>query len=233
MTIKGYPSSEKLDNTSTQYATVQPIGLYRHGAEVIANTYAAVVAADIVEASSTAYIINATAHLAKRGMLLRMTSGATSGEFATVISTTANTIVLGASLSVAPSAADTFDIMRWTIPEASASGGALSVSISTAQRVKVDLVRVDYLSTPVTTAAYVQLIAATSAASYVFHIFDSSGETIILATGAAASEVPLLYIQPGGFSSPFELYVAAGTRLSIKALSANTAGGELIVTTTT
>jgi hypothetical protein len=62
----------------------------------------------------------------------------------------------------------------------------------------VQLARNDYVSSPVTTAAYVQLVAATSDAVNGLFIFDSSGQTLVLAVGAAASEVDKLYIVPGG-----------------------------------
>lgn len=232
MSIKGYPSSEKLDNTSSQFGTVQPLGLYRHGMDVLSHQYVSLVNADAVEASSTAYIINATAHNAKRGMVIRMTSGSTSGEFALVLSTATNTITLAQSLSVAPSAADTFDIMRFTLPEA-AIGGSMTVTVVPYSATMAYKDRHDYLSVNVTTAAYVELIASTAAIIYKLNIFDSSGQTMILATGAAAAEVDLLYIPPGGFNAPMEIYIAAGTRLSIKALSANATSGEVVLNATT
>jgi hypothetical protein len=230
MSIKGYPSSEKLDNTTQQFGTVQPIGLYRHALDVLSHQYVTLVNADAVEASSTAYIINATAHNAKRGMVIRMTSGATSGEFALVLSTTTNTITLAQALSAAPAAAVTFDIMRFVLPEASGSG-SVTVTLSTAAKTMAYKDRHDYVVN-VTTAAYTELIAATAAAINVLNIFDSSGQTMILATGAAASEVDLLFIPPGGFNAPMEIAIAAGTRLSIKALSANATSGEIVLNAT-
>lgn len=98
-----------------------------------------------------------------------------------------------------------------------------------AGRSKVDLITYAH-STPVTTSAYTQIIASTSAAIQRLLIFDSSGEGLILATGAAASEADTLYIPPGGFDFPVELTIASGTRLSVKALTANTSAGNLIVT---
>lgn len=84
-------------------------------------------------------------------------------------------------------------------------------------------VQTNYSGTPVTTAAYVQLVASTSAAITHLSIFDSSGQAMILATGAAASEVVQLYIAPGG--GEYDLAIASGTRISIKALTATASSG--------
>lgn len=93
---------------------------------------------------------------------------------------------------------------------------------------KADLARIDYTGTNVTTGAYVQLIASTAAAAKGLYIFDSSGQTLFLATGAAASEVNQIYIAPGG-DGWIPLAIAAGTRLSLKAVSATASTGEINV----
>lgn len=96
-------------------------------------------------------------------------------------------------------------------------------------RASVGIVRNVYSTTPVTTAAYVELVASTSDVVNAIFIFDSSGETLVLATGAAASEVDNLYIVPGG-NGLVPLAVPAGTRVSIKAVSANATAGEISMT---
>lgn len=80
-----------------------------------------------------------------------------------------------------------------------------------------------YGTTPVTTAAYVQLVASTGDQIRKVQIFDSSGETIILATGAGGAEVDLMYIFPGGIETLVE--IPAGTRLSLKAVTGNATTG--------
>lgn len=89
-------------------------------------------------------------------------------------------------------------------------------------------VRRDYSSSGVTTAAYVELVAALSNATSEIEIFDSSGQTMVLAVGAAASEVNQVYIIPGG-NGPIPLLIAAGARVSIKAISANASAGEITI----
>ncbi len=89
-----------------------------------------------------------------------------------------------------------------------------------------DSVRNDYTGTNVTTGAFVELIASTAAISKELEIFDSSGETLELATGAAASEVRVAIITPGG-NGRIPIGIAAGTRVSVKAISATASVGEL------
>lgn len=95
-------------------------------------------------------------------------------------------------------------------------------------RAKVDLLFNDYTLTSVSTAAYTQLIASTSAAASKVEVFDSSGECMILAVGAAASEVDQFYIFPGG-NGPVELSIPSGSRISIKAKTATASSGFIAV----
>lgn len=92
------------------------------------------------------------------------------------------------------------------------------------------IIRNDYSSTNVTTAAYVQLVASTANNINRLYIFDSSGQDFVLATGAAASEVDQIAIPPGGIEAPVDLFIPSGTRISIKSKSATASSGLLIVT---
>ncbi len=85
--------------------------------------------------------------------------------------------------------------------------------------------RNDYTSTSVTTSAYVQVLASTSSAISAIEIFDSSGQTLVLATGGAGSEVDQMYILPGG-NGRIPFTIAASTRVSIKAVSGTASVGE-------
>lgn len=93
-----------------------------------------------------------------------------------------------------------------------------------------DSVRNDYSSVNVTTGAWVQLIASTAALSYGLYLFDSSGQTLELGTGAAASETRKLIIPPGGLDGFVPLSIPAGTRVSIRAISATANAGEIDIT---
>jgi hypothetical protein len=87
-------------------------------------------------------------------------------------------------------------------------------------------VRNDYTVTAVTTSAYVQLVASTTSLANEIEIFDSSGQTLTLAIGASGSEVNQINIFPGG-NGRIPLSIPAGTRVSIKAISATASVGEL------
>ncbi len=111
------------------------------------------------------------------------------------------------------------------------SGVTQPVSIATLPTVggrsKVLLYRNDYSSGNVTTSAYTQIAASTSAAINKIQIFDSSGQTMVIAVGAAASEVDQFYVFPGGVE--LELNIPASSRISIKAVSANATVGEISI----
>ncbi len=86
----------------------------------------------------------------------------------------------------------------------------------------------DYTSTPVTSAAYVQLIASTTSDANMVEIFDSSGVTLYFAVGAAASEVDQFIITPGG-NGQVSLAIPAGSRVSVKATSTSATVGVIVV----
>lgn len=106
------------------------------------------------------------------------------------------------------------------------TGGTFSIGTSVVAA--IDKARIAYSGTNVTTAAYVQLVASLAGATDEIEIFDSSGQTLVLATGAAASEVDKFYITPGG-NGRMTFHIASGTRVSVKAVSATANSGELTV----
>ncbi len=88
-----------------------------------------------------------------------------------------------------------------------------------------------YSGGSVTTSAYTQVIASTSAAITRLHVYDNSGSSIIVATGAGGAEVDRIYLPPGGSPFPYEVTIPASTRISIKALDIATGTtGAFIVT---
>ncbi len=118
----------------------------------------------------------------------------------------------------------------------SASGGGntpaadivAAITALGAGKPSVALARHDY-AVPVTTLAYTTLVASLPAAVSQLFIFDSSGQTLVLAVGAAASEVDQAYVIPGG-NGELNLKIPTGSRVSIKAVSANATVGEISVT---
>lgn len=79
----------------------------------------------------------------------------------------------------------------------------------------VDMGYVAASGTNITTGAYVQVIASVADNAYEVSIGNSTGKTLILAAGAAASEVDLIYIPPTGIQGQ-SLLIKQGERLSLK-----------------
>lgn len=122
--------------------------------------------------------------------------------------------------------------------EADPTTGAIPVDISGSGTVDVDIqgktyadsARNAYASVNVTTGAWVQLIASTAATCNALAVFDSSGQTLELGTGAALSETRKLIIPPGGVDGMVPLLIPAGTRVSIRAVSGTANTGEIDIT---
>ena len=89
-------------------------------------------------------------------------------------------------------------------------------------------INLSFSGTPVTSAAYVQLVASTATRARKVQIFCSSGELLLLAYGAAASESDKIIIIPGG-NGLIDLVIPASTRLSVKAVSTSSTTGNLII----
>jgi hypothetical protein len=110
------------------------------------------------------------------------------------------------------------------------SDGSSFVTPSAKGRSYADSWRNDYSSAAVTTGAWVELDAATAADINALFIFDSCGEVLELGTGAAAAESRKLLIPPGGIDGPVPLYIASGTRVSIRAVSGDCSSGQVVIT---
>lgn len=104
---------------------------------------------------------------------------------------------------------------------------AISVTTTDNGYTAVNHARIDYSVSNVTTAAYTTVIASTGSAQEV-EIFDSNGFTMLLAFGAAASEVDQIYVVPGG-NGRIKLKVPASTRISIKAVVQTANVGEFTI----
>jgi len=78
------------------------------------------------------------------------------------------------------------------------------------------------------TSAWLQLAASISSTVNFIEIFDSTGFTARLGTGAASSEVDLLLDVPGG-NGHIPVFVNAGTRVSMRPLVAPPAGSEVVI----
>lgn len=225
------------------------------------NAFRVDLVADTAETGSTSSIIKATGHSAKVGDYLRWESGSNQYIESPVIKVTTDYIYLGGSLPVDPLNTDTFYVMRYVTTRTDETGAQTVISspgptqfvkdsvdvevtedTSTPANNKplptksfglssVDKISHDYSSTSVENTTYVQIKASTSGRSDFITLFDGGGYAMILAFGAAASEVDKLYIPPGGFNGVIPFYIPAGTRLSIKSISGLANAGQLIMNT--
>lgn len=92
----------------------------------------------------------------------------------------------------------------------------------------IDKARLDFSTSNVTTSAYVQLDASLAANCKEIEIYNSSSEPLLLATGAAASEVDQMYIMPGG-NGRVPFVASSAVRTSLKAVSATINSGQILV----
>lgn len=109
------------------------------------------------------------------------------------------------------------------------AGSERGASVLSDNSLKVDenINVVDLLDTPVIDAttiagsagAFLQVVASTAAAVKAVHLGDTSGSYLGLYTGAAASEVLKLVINPGS-DSLVPIQIAAGTRVAIRSMEA-------------
>lgn len=101
-----------------------------------------------------------------------------------------------------------------------------TINVKTTGKSFADSARNNYASANVSTSAWTELIASTASAATEVEIFDSSGETLELGIGAASLETRTAIIFPGG-NGRIPVAVPAGSRLSVKAISANATVGEI------
>lgn len=122
MSIKGWPTQEKDDRLSPQYATVEPVRQLQNALSVLAHEFVREVGTDSVEANSTTTVINATGHAAQVGDVIRLTSGTLSGQEIKVYSVATNSITLAEELASAPALGVTFQILRHKYPVVESTG---------------------------------------------------------------------------------------------------------------
>lgn len=254
MTIKGYADKKKSNDGRQDFATLNPVREGQFGLDVVAHTFCQEIGTDAAETGSTTRVINATGHTALVGDVISFTSGALDTCEYRVSEVDTDTITTSEEMAFAPSNGDTFSILRQKVPTVGSDGGIAISTVGLATSAKqdtgntslasidtklttnrqgrsyADSARLDYTGTNVTTGAWVQLIAATAADINELLIFDSSGQTMELGTGAAASEARKLIIPPGGLSHAVSLRIASGTRVAIRAISGTAIAGEINLT---
>lgn len=99
-------------------------------------------------------------------------------------------------------------------------------------RKPVEKIAINTGVTNITTGAWVQLTAATTKPLSFMEVYNATTKILVLAIGAAASEVELpIYIYPGIGSQivPIDQIIPKGSRVSAKAVDANATTGYLLL----
>lgn len=122
-TLQGYSSDSQDPRTNKVTAALNPLDPYRTGLDVWAHAATSLIATDAAEAGSTQFRVNATAHSAKIGDIIRFTSGTHSGLECPVLVVSANYFDLSLTLSANVGTGDTFEIRRRTSLSVSSTGG--------------------------------------------------------------------------------------------------------------
>lgn len=241
-TPKGYPSQEKDDRLKAQFCTVEPVSEKQFGLTVAAHMFAYTATSDAVEANSTTYVINATAHAAIPGDVIKITSGALSGKEVRVASTTTNTITLAETLSSALATGVTFDILRFKVPTINSDGtpttGPLSYKLDgvTTQVTKDTITPANNRPLPVelVNASGVINVTAGDLNVQLSHLganYDSTrigdGTTLLGITGSGEAKVSVTSALPAGANNIGQVDVAssalptgAATEATLSALNA-------------
>lgn len=89
---------------------------------------------------------------------------------------------------------------------------------------------VDLSLTPITTAAWLQILATLGKACTAVEIFNPSGSTIMISKGLAGQEIALdnlipYHILPGGSTILLPINLKSTDRISVKAIDANATSG--------
>lgn len=104
-----------------------------------------------------------------------------------------------------------------------------SLKVSSVSYKYLSNILLDYVLTPVDTVAWVEITATVGSVPVKrLEVFDSSGEVLQLAIGPSGSESPSIFILPGG-NGLVSVDVAAGSRLSVKAVSGTANSGLLVI----
>jgi hypothetical protein len=93
----------------------------------------------------------------------------------------------------------------------------------------INFERIDMSSDNINTSAYLEVFSTIGlVAAKRMQVFLSSGTPILLAFGAAASEVDKKIVVPGE-NVVYDFDIPAGTRVSAKAIGSNITSGQLII----
>lgn len=244
MSIKGFPSQQKRiqgQSAKAEFVTVQPTADYKNALDVHARFAFRIDSSSVprVAQSGTGNLsdgygtyIQDTLTPAKVGDFVRFIDGNMAFLEIPIVEVNTNGFRLAARVesAFAPGAGDSFYIMRLATQLVDSDGRQLVTLTSSIVGTVIDKAIIDLSSVNVLDSAYTQLIAATAATATQFEIINSSGVPMILAFGAAASEVDKLYIAGDGLQRQ-ELAIPINTRLSIKSVKGTVDTGFIAINT--
>lgn len=215
--LRGFPGQDRVQKQSSIsdygfFANVIPTGYDQAALTISGDLFVELVGSDTAEANTDVSKIVASSHAAKKGDVVRITSGDYSDYYFPVVETDTNDIFIGTKLAAAISTGVTFQIYKYTKPVVNASGELVTTSSSSGLSSRGFALN-DNSSTAISTS-YVELIASTSGLVKKVYIADTAGEPTYLAVGAAASEVDVAVVPPGGIT--LDLEIASGARVSVK-----------------
>lgn len=249
--IKGFPSQKKIklpisglvDYQSipdSQFLTVQPRGSHRYSLDTQSHGFYSVSTANVISAATTRMITKAT-HGARVGDVIRFTSGALAGiEISVHWVFSANVIVLGTELDVAPAINDQFTLLRpvsmlltqdGVIP-VTVSGSALEstqllIKANTDRLDSIGYVAIDFSSVPLIGGAFTTVFTVPIGKTvYKMEIVQNGGSDFKVSQngGAATSAIP------AGEKAVVEIILAAAETLGIDSISgANVTSGKLFI----
>jgi hypothetical protein len=220
--ISQFGGSNVVTGTGASGAGIPRVTVSNDSNVIVSQGTAASLNATVVQATGTnLHVVTDT------GSTTTVTQGTAANLNATVVQTTAsnlNAAVVGTGTAGTPNAG--------VVTIQGISGGTAipisgTVTSTPGSAIANPPVQNIYSSTNITTGAYVQLVASTTHTTNTIHIFDSSGQAMILGVGASGSEVIQLYVPPGG--DTYTLDIPSGSRIAYKALSANAVSGYLLM----
>ena len=131
-------------------------------------------------------------------------------------------------LPVAISTSSTISVenLPTTVDTNAGANSASTLRVTEGSRAYADSFNKDYAGGNVTTSAWTELIATTAAAINLLCLTDTSGQVMELGTGANPSETRVFLIAQG-WSGCIPLRIAAGTRVSVKAVTGTASSGYL------
>jgi hypothetical protein len=232
-----------VDNAGNQnvnvVASVLPTGASTAANQATANTSLATITTNTTGVSTAANQATANTSL---GTIATNTNVGTNGAATSALQTSGNsslstiatnsgTQATAANQSTGNSSLATIVTNTTGVATAAlqTSGNASLTTIATnsgkaqAGRTSANAPTVTTYGTPITSAAYVTIVASTTSIANLVEIFDSSGVALYFATGGVGSEVNQFVIYPGG-NGQVAFTVPAGTRISYKAVSASATG---------